>query len=542
MSGLEFEKNMQQKLDGFNLHPSDAVWTAVEKEIRKDKRRHVFLWWSFLLLSLTAGGYFTWQEFAGKKKDMVKHENRTGTDVATNNSEASKKSSQPNKNALLRPVGVAPADGPVPPAAKENSPNGTTNAAPSNGRAQPGGNGYSFSGNSNAAPLHGRMQSAGAENLPLSTRKNALPYHFSGQTAHSGAGRKKQTEGDNEIAYQSDHATGNQLIKRMGKEAVPQEYTGSGYTKNDNLIEGEKILPSSLISSGGFSWNILTSAMADSLKIPAPHSAALTVVSPSKVPAEGTPSATAAEKKKDSKKLHWQWGAVMFTGGAQTASSNELTLQPSPITDVAGNYYAQATPAAISPGINSRPSKVEAGFSYSAGVFGRLITGRRLAFTAALQYARYNTFIDVGDKGNAALYTAFNTARVNAFYRGRGTDVHRYNNSYHFIELPLALEWQLNRSKRMPLYWSGGPHLSYLFNTNALQYDSRNGVYYTDNSFFNRWQIGVSTGFQVGLLNQSRLPIRVGPWLGYDATMLVHQVQEQHLLYLGIKAQVLLKK
>ena len=55
----DFEKQVQQKMEELQLRPSAEVWTEVEKEIRKDKRkRRVIFWW--LLPLLITGGLATW--------------------------------------------------------------------------------------------------------------------------------------------------------------------------------------------------------------------------------------------------------------------------------------------------------------------------------------------------------------------------------------------------------------------------------------------------------------------------------------------------
>ncbi|MGZ5136142.1 MAG: hypothetical protein ACXWCG_13375, partial [Flavitalea sp.] len=55
MAENEFEKKVQQKMDGFNLDPTPAVWTSVQARIRKEKKRRFLFWWLLLL----AGGIGT---------------------------------------------------------------------------------------------------------------------------------------------------------------------------------------------------------------------------------------------------------------------------------------------------------------------------------------------------------------------------------------------------------------------------------------------------------------------------------------------------
>ena len=66
----DFEKQVQQKMEELQLRPSAEVWTEVEKEIRKDKRkRRVIFWW--LLPLLITGGLATWWLLPSKQNSSV---------------------------------------------------------------------------------------------------------------------------------------------------------------------------------------------------------------------------------------------------------------------------------------------------------------------------------------------------------------------------------------------------------------------------------------------------------------------------------------
>jgi hypothetical protein len=60
MQENEFEKKMQEQMQGFGLQPSEEVWKEVEHRIRKEKKRRFIIWWPllFLLLAGGAGGYY----------------------------------------------------------------------------------------------------------------------------------------------------------------------------------------------------------------------------------------------------------------------------------------------------------------------------------------------------------------------------------------------------------------------------------------------------------------------------------------------------
>ncbi len=69
MPDNNFEKRLQEQMEGFKLQPSELVWDEVEQRIRKKKnRRRIIFWW--LVPALLAGGIFTAVKFLnnGDKK------------------------------------------------------------------------------------------------------------------------------------------------------------------------------------------------------------------------------------------------------------------------------------------------------------------------------------------------------------------------------------------------------------------------------------------------------------------------------------------
>ena len=82
MPANEFEKQVQKRLDDFQLNPSASVWKKVEEQIRKKKRRRIIL---FFLLPLALGllGYSIYYFVqTSQKTEQAQH-------VAAKNSDAS---------------------------------------------------------------------------------------------------------------------------------------------------------------------------------------------------------------------------------------------------------------------------------------------------------------------------------------------------------------------------------------------------------------------------------------------------------------------
>jgi Outer membrane protein beta-barrel domain len=124
-------------------------------------------------------------------------------------------------------------------------------------------------------------------------------------------------------------------------------------------------------------------------------------------------------------------------------------------------------------------------------------------------------------------------------YYPTGTN-YEYTNRYYFVELPVSVQWRINHSRSMPLFWEGGISASYLMSSDALYYDTNTGVYYKDNGMTNRAQVGISTALMAGLpFRGSRL--QFGPQLQYSLARMLNSSAsgDGHLFYGGIKVVVL---
>ena len=55
-----FEKQVREKMDQLGFDPTDSVWERVDKEINKEKKRRMPLFWLFFFsgLALAGGAYY----------------------------------------------------------------------------------------------------------------------------------------------------------------------------------------------------------------------------------------------------------------------------------------------------------------------------------------------------------------------------------------------------------------------------------------------------------------------------------------------------
>jgi hypothetical protein len=259
--------------------------------------------------------------------------------------------------------------------------------------------------------------------------------------------------------------------------------------------------------------------------------------------------------KKKSNNSSLKWGLAASAGlsnindGGFLADgflSGVFTEEKVFVADVAADRISNGPPNVNAPApIVYKPSAIEKGFSFSVGAFLEKKISKRFSVSTGLHYKYFSNSIQVGNRFDSSIaFQNFGSSNVNQFYRSSATTMRKYTNRYHFLDLPLMLNIQLNRSNRIPVLWNGGLSLSYLVSSNALHFDSRTGVYYKDNSLFNRLQANVSTGFSVGIFNKSKVPVHVGPQVQYGLTnLLQNQVSDnRHLLYFGLNTRFYLRK
>ena len=123
-----------------------------------------------------------------------------------------------------------------------------------------------------------------------------------------------------------------------------------------------------------------------------------------------------------------------------------------------------------------------------------------------------------------------------------GTNIHK--SKFHFLELPVSLETQLNQGSSPALFWHGGIHLSRLLSSKILQFDYENAHYIPDKSSLAPWQAGLNTGLDFLIFAQKDIPIKIGPYFYYNLSKTSKRglYEGKHLSSAGLKMEFLLSK
>jgi hypothetical protein len=204
---------------------------------------------------------------------------------------------------------------------------------------------------------------------------------------------------------------------------------------------------------------------------------------------------------------------------------------------------------ATSPGTSSGvtyygPSSIRKGLSFSMGGVVQKELSRRWQISIGLQYNYYSNSIMVGSLVRRD--TVFRYAYPVRQYFANNSNAFsyasvpkRYHNHYHFISLPLTMNWQV--SEKLPLNFYAGLSIQQMIQTNALVFDYNAQAYYHNNKAFNKTLVFTEYGLNYSIPFGKRYLI-VGPEFRYGLSSLETNNPDHHLFSYGLKAQLQLNK
>ena len=245
------------------------------------------------------------------------------------------------------------------------------------------------------------------------------------------------------------------------------------------------------------------------------------------------PPTAKKESTQSIKKSNWQFG---LTAAGGISDLGEQLLQSA---TGAGLYYdpLQSVSGGGGGGVN-KPSEVKQGASFSLGAYATKSIGKKWKLGMGVGYQYFSNTVKVGEKVDSVVVinqNSFAMDRVSEYYKSTGNST--YHNKYHFISIPVFMQWQFAKK----FSWENGLVGSKMINTNALHYDGVSGRYYEDAQLFNDFQLSATTAVLFGL-NKNK--IQIGPQFQYTFTNLLKTGTEnsKHLRSASIKATVELWK
>jgi hypothetical protein len=581
MSDHDFEKQVQQKMEQLKLRPSDAVWTKVDKRIRKERRRRrVVLWLPLLLLCMVAGGYFYFDTQSNNNNKFTASEltsTHKGSDKNTSESTTTADSSSGNNSG-------APVTTPSPATEQTTAPANTTTeqteVAPDNASPKVD------------QPVNQAARATGANGASEITpdNKTNVPV-IKGTVRHKakrGPGSKNAGTMNNDKPSAAIAPDRSNIVAAETGNKSPRKTKNNSTEKQNNDQAAANSIAANDTDASGLNKRTDSARVASALppQLDQVDSATVIVQTPTPAPAlnkndlasqqstrKKTKSVAPLTPKPARKPSSWSFGIVAEGGASHISKGSPFSLLSKKNNEPEDLAYASPAPSNQNlyggpAGFTQMPEKkaapLKSGLSWSAGGFVQKQLSKRISLSAGVQYSYFSTKMQVGEfmKYAISVSNANYDQVVSDFYQGnrsaynvggglnttsypRPPQDHEYTNKYHFLEIPVKIHWLVtNEEAALPVMVDGGLSVARLLHSNALHYDGTNDVYYRDSDYFNKIQAGITAGVNVALFNDSKHPVWIGPTIKYQLSNLITSDLSggQHLWSFGLGAKFFLKK
>jgi hypothetical protein len=522
MPDNNFEKRLQEQMEGFKLQPSEQVWSEVELRIRKKKdRRRIIFWWLVPAL-LIGGGIFTAVKFlnnddkkmlsaneiikASEKENTITEieakpetgatgqENKTITDPELTNKEMPNSSISANSVTFEKPL-IATATG------KKN----------------------------NSQKIFLKEHKPSLKDVVINKKGIAFDNN-----------ENKDSDFNMSI---TDPVEKKENEKKADAKPVPWEKPAAELAVINNSTKPEINNKQAVAEPGKTQLAVIFNN----------DSASSDIISTQDIAAQKTESdsgtAPAAPKAVVKLKKKWQFGFSFEAGASDLRTS---------LISGTGNAQKSFDVTALQIPYNNvitipgaAEERRDAAFSVKA--FMRKNIRRRLDLQAGISYSYFSTVTNVGNRVNiptALNYVAQDVRFLSGFYNAAYTAAassvkNDYINHYHLAGLYGQLNWRVtNWKKKAAIYWNNGLSINQLFTSDALIFNQTGSVYYKDFDAFQKQMAGISSALSFRLYNTNKLSITAGPFMQYYLTPQLKDAgtDNKHFRNYGINMQILFKK
>ncbi len=114
-----------------------------------------------------------------------------------------------------------------------------------------------------------------------------------------------------------------------------------------------------------------------------------------------------------------------------------------------------------------------------------------------------------------------------------------YVNQFHAIALPINYCYSIIKNKKVKWQVQVGGQIAQLIQTNALQFNAAQGIFYTNNSLFNTTNLNATAAIHYNIFNGKKGAWFIGPTFTYGVTPLSNQgyYKQVHQQVIGINIQ-----
>lgn len=518
----DFEKQVQQKMDELQLRPSGEVWTEVEKRIRKEKQRRRFVLWFFITGAILLGGTAWWLNTNDHSSTKTVAQQKTeGSTVSPNDpaNTAADKNNNPtgttttNNNDIN--TGTTVSQQPV------QSTNDKSIDKSINPTTNPVANTPTGNDKKNREPAIDKNISSSDQGVDVTTTRSPV-------------GRRRGNGKDKADDKTPDRVT-DPVIKIDADKTVPSQSKPTDAAIQKTVVN--KPVNTDKTTSPTINKNNSDQPKADPLL---KDSLVVKITDP--VIPDNTPSQPIKIKKKESK---WEFG-ITGGGGVSTITDGfpifKISAEKSLFYD--SNVNPNALQGAYPAAYQLVPSDPEEGPYWQIGAYAKRKLSDRLGVSAGLQYSSFSTTQTIGKYVPLRTSIGNNAYSSNVQYYYRSGDVATYRNHYNYIQIPVALHWQINKGKKLPITWQNGVTVGRLAKSDALIYTPNSNLFYHDNSLLNKTQFSMQSGFSARLLNKTKHPVSIGFLFNYHFSDLqrVQASGRNNMTSFGVNASWIIKK
>ncbi|HYF30679.1 MAG TPA: hypothetical protein VD993_06145 [Chitinophagaceae bacterium] len=516
MHDREFEKQVQQKMQELRFQPGGDVWARVQADIRRKKRRRPMLLW-ILFAGLLIGS--AWILYSNTRDN---EQPTAATTPAAAKEQTSTSNRQPIETAKT-PASSEPTPGTIDNTVAKRDESRNTSSITDNTTTN--------SGDHTKNPVRDRNTIAdktavqkNTRTTPQSIQKNdqndqnetiALRVNSPKDTRQKQANEKPAGHGknDRQPVERVDAIVKNdlpQVVPQQKENAVAVDSVKAPQTNTGNELTAVTNKPDNT-----------TAELKDAVAVDQP--------SAKQPPQEPAPQPPVAKKTNPSK---YEWG---FSAGSGVSDLGKQLFHSTFVADLAYN----APPTTSSP-IRRFPSAVMTGAAFNAGGFVSKSIGKKFKLKLGLNYEYYSNRIRTGsfvDSSKSVNQGAVQNV-VHEYYDA-GTS-NQYTNGYHFVSLPLSLQWRVNNNPKFGVVWENSISIARLLHSNALHFDGITGTYYKDNRVFHKTQGMFASSILFNLKTKNNLQLYLGPHLQYGFTNLVNNNtnNDKHVRYAGLKMMI----
>lgn len=478
----KFEKAIQQKMEELEFRPPESVWVNIENAVVSKRRRRTGFLWRYLLpgVLVVAAAGLCWHYAGGDRASRP----------AATLTKAQEEAAAGNTGKTGQPLDITGATARTPASLAGES------------HAEKG---YMTTG------LAGHRRTAGY----------TAPEQMSATHRTTAAGQTAAFDGSTTARQAGSTGEGGQAGQRgpdgQAGQALPTGSTGRAHLTTQNELAAWFYLP-------GLADQRLTARV---------QASALNTKKASNIAMAGLSHPP----------RRWEAGFVAGGGLSRLNHLNSDQARTALAANAASLYIiSNPSPSSTSHYI----SDVRPEASFEGGIYLQRPLSDRWIFHTGMNLHYYSNRITVGQQVTTYVQPSVSYILANTVQTAAASSVYSAGdtrsviNKYYFLELPVGMQFKINKSHLVPIFVEGDVSLSRLMGASALFYNAKTGLYSKDADIVNKTQFNIGSALLVGLPFRG-VNIQVGPQIQYGLTPLVNTqgVGDQHTLYTGIRLVVI---